>query len=117
VARDYIRLVPPGTPPGLMAVTATVGGSWVNVWPPDLTLDTGGFPSFQRDYPQTTVVSLSAPQAAKGYFFKGWRVNGSSQLVISPTLNVSIGSSTQAVEIVFESKALPQHRAPTAVNP
>jgi len=103
VARDYIRLVPPGTPPGVMAVTATVGGTWVDSWPPDLTLDTGGFPSFQRDYPQTTVVTLSSPQAATGYVFRGWRVNGSTTLVNSPVLNVPITATTQNVEVVFES--------------
>lgn len=110
IARDYIRLVPPGTPPGLMAVTATAGGTWVDSWPPDLTLDTGGFPSFQRDYPQTTVVTLSSPQAAVGYNFIGWRVNGSAQLVTTPVLNVSIGAATQSIEVVYESD--PTHRAP-----
>ena len=108
VARDHIRLVPPGTPPGVMAVTSTVGGSWVNAWPPDLTLDTGGFPSFQRDYPQSTVVTLSAPQAAPGFTFRGWRLNGNAQLVTTPSISVTIASTTQNIEVVFD--AIPADR-------
>jgi hypothetical protein len=75
-ASDCIRLVPPGTPPGLLSVGSDVGGSWVDVSPLDDTLDGGGFANFQRSFPMTTVVTLTAEQEADGQSFLGWWVNG-----------------------------------------
>ncbi len=60
-ASDCIRLVPPGTPPGVLLVGSNVPGVWVDISPIDDLLDEGGFTSFNRAYPQTTVVTVSAP--------------------------------------------------------
>ncbi|MHC4235733.1 MAG: hypothetical protein ACYSUQ_11505, partial [Planctomycetota bacterium] len=75
-ASDCIRLVPPGTPPGLLSVGSDVGGTWVDVGPLDDTLDGGGFAYFERSYPMTAVVTLTAEQEAGGQSFLGWWVNG-----------------------------------------
>ncbi|MCH8151464.1 MAG: FG-GAP repeat protein [Planctomycetes bacterium] len=72
--RDCIRLVPPGTPPGLLAVGSNLSGNWLDVSPLDLQLDGGGFANFERTFPQTTVVTLTAPQMHHGWRFVGWRV-------------------------------------------
>ena len=60
-ASDCIRLVPPGTPPGVLLVGSNVPGVWVDVSPIDDLLDEGGFASFNRAYPQSTVVTVSGP--------------------------------------------------------
>jgi hypothetical protein len=75
-ASDCIRLVPPGTPPGLLSVGSDVGGTWVDVSPLDDTLDGGGFAYFERSFPMTSVVTLKAEPEADGQSFLGWWVNG-----------------------------------------
>ncbi|UCG34389.1 MAG: S8 family serine peptidase, partial [Phycisphaerales bacterium] len=76
IARDCVRLVPPGTPPGLVAVQADVGGAWINAHPLDLQLDGGGFADFERTYPLGTVVTATAEQTHEGRRFVGWRLDG-----------------------------------------
>jgi len=106
---DCIRLVPPGTPPGLLSMQSTVGGSYIEVNPPDLQLDTGGFANFQRTYPQSTLVTLTAPSSAGGHAFVGWMING----VLQPpppgdtqgesSISVVVSSTTQTVKAVYST--------------
>jgi hypothetical protein len=79
VAGDCIRLVPPGTPPGLLAVQSTASSAWINVEPLDLQLDGGGFANFERTYPLSTVVTLTAEQTHEGKRFVSWRRDGEFQ--------------------------------------
>ncbi len=71
---DCVRLVPPGTPPGLLAVTSNLSGAWIDLTPPDNTIDEGGFANFVRSYPLTTEVTLTAPSAQLGWVFVGWNL-------------------------------------------
>ncbi|MHC4067655.1 MAG: hypothetical protein ACYSUI_24560, partial [Planctomycetota bacterium] len=73
---DCIRLVPPGTPPGMLAVESNMTGAWIDVSPPDIGLDGGGFADFERTFPLTTVVTLTTEPEAQGRPFVGWLVNG-----------------------------------------
>lgn len=75
-ASDCLRLVPPGSPPGLMAVGSNVPGAWIDVAPLDNQLDGGGFATFQRTFPVGSVVTLTAEPSLDGRAFAGWRVNG-----------------------------------------
>ncbi|UCG17315.1 MAG: hypothetical protein JSV19_04635, partial [Phycisphaerales bacterium] len=76
---DWIRLVPPGAPPGLVAVSSTVPDVWVDVYPLDLQLDGGGWADFERTYPQTSVMFLTAPRIAEGVRFARWEIDGEPQ--------------------------------------
>jgi hypothetical protein len=79
LACDCIRLVPPGTAPGLLAIQSNAPGAWIEVSPLDNTLDGGGFANFERFFPQTTVVTLTAEPSANAQPFMGWWVNGVEQ--------------------------------------
>ncbi len=73
---DCIRLVPPGTPEALLSMTSNVSGAWVGVSPLDNTLDGGGFTDFMRNFPETTVVTLSAETFVNNKPLLGWVVDG-----------------------------------------
>ena len=67
-ATDCVRIVPHGggwsSEP--LSVTSNVPGVWVDVTPLDDTLDGGGFASFARYYPLTTMVTLTAEARCGG---------------------------------------------------
>jgi hypothetical protein len=73
-AGDCIRLVPPGTPPGMLAVQPNAPGVFINMTPVDDQLDGGGFGTFSRTFPLGTVVTLTAPATHAGWDFAGWRI-------------------------------------------
>jgi hypothetical protein len=79
IATDCVRLVPPGTRPGLVVVRSTIPGVWIDAYPLDLQLDGGGFANFERGYPETSVVTLAAPRMADGRRFVRWEVDGQPQ--------------------------------------
>ena len=83
-ARDCVRLVPPGAPQGHLTVS-TVRGGWVQLAPLDLALDGGGFGTFERDYPQGTLVTLEAFEVP-GAPFVAWKVDGVLQKLGQRTL-------------------------------
>jgi hypothetical protein len=76
---DCIRLVPPGTAPGLLTVESNVPGAWIDASPLDETLDGGGFADFERVYPLTTVVTLTAEMSLHGQSFVAWQIDGEMQ--------------------------------------
>jgi hypothetical protein len=78
-ASDCVRLVPPGTAPGLLTVQSSVPGAWVDVSPLDETLDGGGFTDFERTFPLTTVVTLTAERSLHGQSFVAWQIDGEMQ--------------------------------------
>ncbi len=117
-ADDCVRLVPPGIPLGLLAVTSNLPGAWIDLTPPDNTIDQGGFANFVRNYPLTTEVTLTAPSAQLGWVFVGWnlvtatgpfgskspvetgdRVN---TLIRSRSLTLPIETALEVVEAVYE---------------
>jgi hypothetical protein len=75
-ASDCVRLVPPGTAPGLLYVESSPSGAWIDASPLDETLDGGGFADFERTYPLTTVVTLTAGMSMYGQSFMAWRIDG-----------------------------------------
>ena len=95
-ASDCIRLVPPGTPPGLLTVESNLPGVWIDVAPLDPQLDSGGFASFERTYPLGSVVTLVAPQTYQGWTFAGWKVGS----LLVPRTTVGLQSS-QSIDIVI----------------
>jgi hypothetical protein len=73
---DCVRLVPPGTAPAFLAVESSVEEAWIEVDPLDETLDGGGFANFERTFPLTTVVTLTAEEWADGRPLRGWQIGG-----------------------------------------
>jgi hypothetical protein len=106
IARDYVRLVPPGSPPGLLSVQSNMGRSWIAMAPLDTNLDSGGFGSFERVFPQSTVVTLIAQQSP-GMVFRGWRIGNQTSLVATNSIQVTINSASQQVQAVFHRGDLP----------
>ena len=89
-ADDCVRLVPPGTPPGLLAVDSNVAGVFIDAAPLDNQLDGGGFPDFARTYPAGTVVTLTAPPTHEGSIFVGWLINGVYDPTAGNPLDITI---------------------------
>lgn len=98
---DCLRLVPPGTPPGMLTVRSNLREPWINSSPLDLQLDGGGFATFQRTFPLTTVVTLNAPNEVPGKTFQGWRINGSATLVPGKTLVYTVTGATTTIDAIF----------------
>ncbi|UCG17574.1 MAG: hypothetical protein JSV19_05990 [Phycisphaerales bacterium] len=100
-AGDWIRLVPPGTPPGLVAVSSTIPDVWIDAYPLDLQLDDGGFADFQRSYPQTSVITLTAPRMAEGVRFARWEVDGEPQARGQTTIDFEVVGEAMEAKAVF----------------
>ena len=98
-ASDCIRLVPPGTPGGLLAVGSNLPGAWLDVSPLDLQLDGGGFANFERTFPQTTVVTLTAPAAFQGWVFSGWMTDGG--LRPGQSIDITTGGEPQRANALY----------------
>ena len=114
-ASDCIRLVPPGTPPGVMAIGSNLLGVFIAVTPLDETLDGGGFTNFNRAFPQGSVVTLTAPQTHLGWVFDGWSNNaGFGSLATSddagplpdPSIDIIIVDNQISVEAIYTRPVL-----------
>jgi glucose/arabinose dehydrogenase len=101
---DCVRLVPPGSPPGVLGVVSAVPGAWVDVSPLDEMLDGGGFADFERYYPVTTVATLTAEPTADGLTFYSWWVDGVRQNAWEATVQVTVGESVLAKAVYVNIK-------------
>jgi hypothetical protein len=99
---DCVRLVPPGTPPGMVSVDATAAGAWIDIAPLDDQLDGGGFTPFERTHPQSTQVTLTASSMHKGRSFRGWRVDG-GPLIEQATMPFVVTSDEHSLRAVYRS--------------
>jgi hypothetical protein len=97
---DCVRLVPSGTPPGLFRVESNAAGAWVDVAPLDNELEGGGFADFERSYPQSTVVTLTASESHGWRPFRGWRIDGGT-LVEGSRISLAIRDTEHVVEAVY----------------
>ena len=109
-AGDCIRLVPPGTSPGLLTVESNVAGAWIDVSPLDDTLDGGGFADFERSYPQTTVVTLTAEETFGDRTFTRWFVDGVPQPVGVLTIQVTIDGVGRNLAANYRQPTKPGHQ-------
>ena len=98
---DCVRLVPPGTSPGLLSVVSDMHDAWIGIEPLDLTLDGGGFADFDRTYPLTSVITLTAEDTFQSIRFAGWRVDGEMQPTSSLSIDVVISGNEHSVEPVY----------------
>jgi hypothetical protein len=97
---DCVRLVPPGSPPNQVTVQSIAGG-WVDATPLDNNLDGGGFGSFQRTYPHTTVLTLTAPSSHDGNPFVGWRLD-EGELIQGRSLALVVNNAEHTARAVFK---------------
>ena len=107
VAADCVRLVPPGTPPGLVNVMSNVRDAYIEVGPLDSQLDGDGFASFQRTYPLGSLVTLTATSVIPERRFKGWEVNGVMQPGSVPVIQITVSETVSTVNAVYNSLAAP----------
>ena len=98
--RDCVRLVPPGTPPGALAVGSNLAGAWIDIGPLDLQLDGGGFANYERTFPTTTIVTLTAPLVQEGWVFIGWRAEDGS-LYAGQSIDLMIRGYPQALKAMY----------------
>ena len=108
-ASDCVRLVPPGTVPGMIWVTSNQSGAWVYATPLDNQLDLGGFAGFERSYPQTTVVTLTAEETFYGRPFTRWVIDGVRQPVGVLTLQVTIDGVGHNIGAKYRASTKPGH--------
>jgi hypothetical protein len=104
---DCVRLVPPGSPPGLAKLkTKNAPGAWVEISPLDNQLDGGGFAPFERSFPQSTQMTVKAAARHRGRAFVGWRVDGGP---LTPETNTTlpyvVAGEVHTLEAVYEAPA------------
>jgi hypothetical protein len=94
---DCILIVPMGTAD--LTVESHFSGLFVDLTPPDLNSDGGGFPTFFRTYDPGTTITLQAPTSADGLDFRFWDVDGVRQPDGETVISVTIieGSSVMPV--------------------
>lgn len=97
---DCVRLVPPGSPPNQVTVQS-MAGAWTDATPVDNQLDGGGFGSFQRTYPHTTVLTLTGPSGHNGNPFVGWRLDG-GDLVQGRSITLVVNNAEHTAKAVFK---------------
>jgi len=97
---DCVRLVPPGSPPNRVTLQSIAGG-WIHATPLDNSLDGGGFGSFERIYPHTTVLTLTAPSGHNGNKFVGWKLD-EGELVQTEAITLVVNNSEHTAEAVFK---------------
>jgi hypothetical protein len=112
-ASDCVRLVPPGTAPGLLTVQSTVPGAWIDVNPLDETFDGGGFADFERTFPLTTVVTLTAEERADGRPLRGWLIGALLRHLGEPTVQFTLDQD-MTVRAVY-GPTLPEESTPAAI--
>ncbi len=107
-ASDCVLLVPPKTAPGLLSVSSTAPGAFIDATPADQQLDDGGFAPFQRKFSSGTAVTLSAPTYYQGRVLLGWTVLGSgpaarsiASFIPGDTLRVTVWGQNVAVQAVY----------------
>jgi hypothetical protein len=97
---DCVRLVPPGVPPSLLAIQSNAAEAWIDATPVDEQLDAGGFADFERTYPESTEVLLTASPTHAGRAFLGWRADG-GPLVPVESIDVLVSGHIQTLEAVY----------------
>ena len=97
---ECVRLVPPGSPPGQVTVRSAAGG-WVDATPLDNSLDGGGFGSFKRTYPHTTVLMLTAPSSHGDNPFVGWKLDG-GEIVQKRSITLVVNDAEHVAQAVFK---------------
>jgi hypothetical protein len=98
---DCVQLVPPGTPPHMLAVESNAADAWIEVAPLDDQIDGGGFANFERTYPQGTEAMLTASSSHTGRVFRGWR-GEDGRLIPSETVGLVVDGHIQTLEAVYE---------------
>jgi hypothetical protein len=106
-ASDCALIVPPKAPPGLLSVSSTAPGVFIDAGPADKQLDDGGFAPFQRMFAPGTTVTLTAPPYYQGSFLVGWNVQRIGRTAVAGgfipghTLTVTVWSQQLGLEAVY----------------
>ena len=79
-------------------VASSESEAYVDVTPPDMTYDEGGFTNFTRAYDEGTTVTLTAEPTLNGKVFAGWVVDGVPDTSGSLSISVVTNQVATAVE-------------------
>ena len=86
-----------------------MAGAWIDVSPLDETLDGGGFAGFERSYPETTEVTLTAPALSHtGRTFIRWLIAGVPQSTGAKTIQIVVDGSKTVKAIYMKLPQPPQ---------
>ena len=105
-AANCIRLVPPGTGGVSLDVGSNASGIWVEMSPPDIALDEGGYAEFTRNHFVGSVITLTAPSSVEARRFTGWVVNG-TLVTRDPTLQITLTEGTTATAAYSKARRKP----------
>ena len=89
-------------------VASSESDAYVDVTPPDLTFDEGGFTNFTRAYDEGITVTLTAEPTLNGKVFAGWVVDG----VLDTSGSLSISVVTNQVATAVEARYSDVSRLP-----
>jgi hypothetical protein len=106
VARDCVRLVPPGT--STLAISANLPGVTIDVSPTDYWNRDSGIASFDRVFSLGSIVIVTAPATIAshpGWVFVGWEVNGMPSLSREGAIAIVSLVQDQHVVAVYEQRA------------
>jgi hypothetical protein len=95
---DCVQIVPPGGyNAGLLTVESNREAAWLDVSPPDDTLDDEGYADFVRHYALDSVVTLQAmglTPALQTVSFRNWVIDGVPQPKGQDIIEVTVGPET-----------------------
>ena len=99
-AADCIQIVGAGGGSTALSVGSNLGDIWVEVTPLDAALDTGGYISFDRSYPESTLVTITGPIVPATH--PDWQlvaiwVNGAKFTANGGTVAVSLTGTANSV--------------------
>lgn len=114
---DCIRIVPPATTNGVLAVLSAHDDAWVDVSPLDDTLDGGGFGAFERSYPTGSVLTLTTPGTFGDLVFGYWEVNGNQVRSLGGRLVITLAEPYMTAEAVYVPGGPMPSPAPTSERP
>jgi hypothetical protein len=117
VGSDCIWFVPPNVPPGIVTITSNVGGTWIDVYPHDNTLDEGGFADFERGYFVGQTVTLTADPTSQGRPFRAWVVDGVYQTYGMTTIEFTVPVAMTARAVYRQVQPPGNQKDPVPANP
>jgi hypothetical protein len=102
IARDCILIIGSWNASHTLQVRSDHPDTWVEVSPPDINLDEGGFGTFARGYDSPTSIVLTAQAPPEGFVFRGWRIKGVNRLITDQSLQLNLNGANRVVFPLYD---------------